>query len=158
MPQVERTGIYRNAKGHAFFLRKGRNAGTDVLASYAYDADAALSPVRAAIAEADNGAPVAVAESEPAEDADGIIDAGDDPPSGAVMRVSTGEESNAEVEAREVSTASFPAAVGERIEPVPVAPGGRRKRRKIETPEDAAPPIETPEDDGGEREDREDAG
>lgn len=149
MPKVERTGIYRNESGHAFFLRKGRIVGADILAAYALDESAELSPARQAIADAENGASVV------ADDGGEAIE--------TPLSDEAAPASVAPVESHEVTTESYPAAVDEvAAGPAPVAPGGRRKRKNVETPEDAAPPVETPEGDDGktysEDRDGEDAG
>ncbi len=55
MPKIERTGIYRDANGHALFLRKDSIATDEVLADYALDADAELTEVQASIAAGERG-------------------------------------------------------------------------------------------------------
>lgn len=155
MPKVEKTGIYRNADGHGYFLRKDAIASDEVLDGRSLDEDAELSPTQAAVIEAE-GAGVAVAAFG---DGDGEPVAGPFAPGS----IESAPSSNDPSESRELTTASYPAdADPVESEPAPVAPGGRRKRRKVETPEDAAPPVETPEGDDGktysEDRDGEDAG
>jgi hypothetical protein len=136
MPKVERTGIYRNAAGHGFFLRKDGVISEEVAASYEYQDGAKLSPARARVVAAENGAGVVVASDAVA----GPVAPGS---------IESAPSSNDPVESRELTTESYPASVDGPTEAASVsfAPGGRRKRkRKVETPEDDAAPIETPED------------
>lgn len=140
MPIVERSGVYRNEDGHAFFLRKGGVVTGDVLAAYELDEDAELSDVQAEIVAAESattGAASVGEDSEPETPA---------APGPSTPQSHAGANEADEVKHREISTATFPAAVNEQMAaPVPVAPAGRRRRRTDSDEDRAERGVESPE-------------
>ena len=138
MPTVERTGIYRNERGHALFLRKDRIVGDDVAASYAIDDAAALSPARQAIADADNG-PAAVAGADVTAEEVNTTGEVETPEPAPVAPGGRRKRRNAAVETPEDAMKIETPEDAMKIETPEDA-------MKIETPEDGAPKVETPED------------
>jgi hypothetical protein len=142
MPRVERTGIYRDNKGNALFLRKDRVAGADVLANYTLDESAELPEAWQAIADADNDAPESV-------NAPKLVEFG----TVGTLPTVNGEsvEASENVNSRETDTVEYPQALGAETpeSPAPVKPSRRSSKKSqaaadvVETPEDASVESET---------------
>ena len=138
MPEVRQSGIYRNAEGHAYWLRRGYIVSPEVADAYTLDADAELSDIQAAIVASEHGGP---SLAEPV-----LLAASDDPQNPVTPEsIHTAPGSSDPVTAKEVTT------TGEVAEPEPVnvAPGGVRRSKRpkgVQTPEDGEGAPETPED------------